>query len=297
MVQTMERQVTEIKLPMPWGHIAGKVYGPENESKILVVHGVLDNAGSCHRLIELLPQSYQYVSIDLPGHGLSSPFPPDLPLHFFDYVHSILLVLDALKWKTCIYLGHSLGAQLGIHFSVLYPGRLEKLIAIDGLLAESVDEVVPYIRSIYDLNAYGKVPARLYTKDEVIYALQFKRQETLRKEAAEAAFERAVTKVGNLYKYNRDSRLRILVVPIFTEQQQCQYFKNLSCPVFVIIATNSIRVKIMERSVHIIQTYSDSKDKLTVMYVKGNHDVHTNYPERVAPHILKILNNNLPSKL
>ena len=297
MVQKMERQVTEIKLPMPWGHIAGRVYGPANDSKILVVHGILDNAGSFHRLIELLPQNYQYVSIDLPGHGFSSHFSPGVPLNFFDYVHSILLVLDALKWETCIYLGHSLGAQIGLHFSVLYPGRLDKIIAIDGLIPEPIEELIPFIHTIYDLNSYSKVPARLYTRDEIIYALQFKRKEVLTIDAAEAAFERAVTKVGNLYKYNRDPRLRILVCPIFNIQQQREYFKTLPCPVFAIVSTNSIRVKTIRRSIHTIQTYCDNKDKFTVTYVKGNHDVYNNYPERVAPHILKILNNNLPSKL
>ena len=298
MVEKMERQVTEIKLPMPWGHIAGRVYGPAKDSKILVVHGILDNAGSFTRLIELLPQNYQYVSIDLPGHGLSSPFPSDMPLNFFDYVHSISFVLDALKWKTCIYLGHSFGAQLGVHFSVLYPGRLDKVIAIDGLIPAPINELVPYIQTIYDLNSYAKVPAKLYTKDEIIYALKFKRKEALTTDAAEAMFVRAVTKVGNLYKYNRDPRLRLILCPIFNVQQQREYFKKLPSPVFAIIATNSSIVDtIIAGSIHTIQTYCDTKDKFTVSYVKGTHDVHNNYPERVAPRILKILNNNLQSKL
>ena len=298
MVQKMERQVTEIKLPMPWGHIAGRVYGPANDSKILVVHGILDNAGSFHRLIELLPQNYQYVSIDLPGHGLSSPFPPAVALNFFDYVYSILLVLDALKWKTCIYLGHSFGAQLGLHFSVLYPGRLNKVILIDGLMPAAIDELVPYIQNLYDFNSYAYVSSRLYTKDEIIYALKFKRNETLTTDAAEAIFDRAVTKVGDLYKYNRDPRLRLLVCPIFNAQQQGEYFKKLPSPVFVMVAINSsIFNTTIAGSLRTIQTHCINKDKFTVIYVKGNHDIHNNYPERVAPHVIKILNDNLPSKL
>lgn len=296
MVEKMERQVTEIKLPMPWGHIAGKVYGSAKHPKILVVHGIMDNAGSCNRLIALLPENYQYVSIDMPGHGLSSPFPHDLPLVFFHYVHSILLVLEALKWKTCIYIGHSLGGQLGLHFSVLYPGRLDKVIAIDGLIPEAINDPVLYVRNMYDLNSYAKVPAKLYTRDEVIYTLKFRRQEALTTDAAEAVFERAVTKVGNLYKYNRDPRLRFGVCPIFNVQQQREYFKKLTCPVFAITPTNSGRAKVMARSKDMIET-RNTKDKFTMIYVKGNHDVHNNYPERVAPHIIKILNDNLPSKL
>ena len=292
----MERQVTEIRLPVPWGHIAGKVYGPAKASRVLVVHGIMDNAGSCDRLIELLPQNYQYVSIDLPGHGLSSPFPPDLPVVFFDYVYSISLVLDALKWKTCAYIGHSLGGQLGLHFSVLYPGRLDKVIAIDGLIPEAIEELVPHMQSLYDLDAYAKASAKLYTRDEVIYALKFRRQEALSTAAAEALFERAVTKVGDLYKYNRDPRLRYGLCPAFNVQQQRDYFKKLRSPVFGISPNNSGRVGTMARSKHVIET-RNTRDKFAMFYVEGNHDVHNNNPERIAPLVTNILSNNLASKL
>lgn len=293
----IQKTSMEIKFPVPWGHIAAKVYGPLKEKKILMVHGILDNAGSFDRLVELLPQEYQYVNVDLPGHGLSSPFSYGTPLHFFDYVYSILLVLNALKWKTCIYIGHSFGAQIGIYFNILYPGRFEKIIAIDGFLSSPIENVVSHIQDKYNLDAYTKNSKTLYTKDEVIYALKFKRQETLKLDAAEAMFKRAVTKVNNLYEYNRDTRLRFMVKPYFTIEEQEKFFIKYATKTLIIIADNSSHINTNLKLLKIILNVSD-KNKISVITVNGNHDVHNNYPERIAFHICKFLNtNDLQSKL
>lgn len=295
----LKQQIVKENLSVPWGHVAAKVYGPPKEKKVLVVHGILDNAGSFDRLIELLPHEYQYVSIDLPGHGFSSHFPPGVPLKFFDYVYTIFLVLNALKWKTCIYLSHSFGSHIGAYFSVVYPERLQKIISIDGLMSVTIEDTVNYLKQIYNLDVYGTVKDTLYTKEEVIYALQYKRQEALNLGAAEAIFTHAVTKVGDKYKYNRDPRLRILVRPVFTKEQHAMFWKKFSTPMFIIVANKSIGydklVTIMENARNSFP--NDFNSKFTVVPVIGNHDVHNNYPERVAPYVHEFLKDDTKSKL
>lgn len=291
-----QRESTELKFNVPWGHIAAKLYGSKSETKILMVHGIMDNAGSFDRLLDLLPDQYQYVCIDLPGHGLSSPFPPGVPLHYFDYVYSLSFVLDALKWKSCIYIGHSYGAHIGIYFSILYPGRIEKMVALDGLSSVPIKDLVSHVRKMYDLNAYTKDTGTLYTKDEVMYTLKFRRQETLKTEAAEALFKRAVTQINDLYKYNRDVRLRNFVRPVFTFEQHREFLAKVTTPILLIIADNSYQsMSLFQLVEQLLQICDESQ--FAAVVVKGNHDVHNNYPERVAPHICKFLSNQLKSKL
>lgn len=291
----VQKESTEVQFSVPWGHIAAKVYGPPKEKKILMVHGILDNAGTFDRLLKLLPQEYQYVCIDLPGHGLSSPFPSGVPLNFFDYVYSVLLVLNALKWKTCIYIGHSFGAHMATYFSIMFPGRLEKIIALDGFLPFLIGDLLSYIQDIYKLDSYTNNSEALYTKEEVMYALRFKRMETLTTDAAEALFTRAVTKVGNLYRFNRDTRLRYVVRPLFTMEQHKEVLKKFSTKILIIITDSSTRRDSLMYAVKEIISISD-KSKFTVVNVSGNHDVHNNYPERVAPYVCEFL-NDLQSKL
>ncbi|XP_076181474.1 serine hydrolase-like protein 2 [Ptiloglossa arizonensis] len=291
------RQSTEVKLPVPWGYIAAKIYGSPGQTNILVVHGMLDNAGSFDRLIELLPEQYHYVSIDLPGHGLSTPFPSGVPLQFFDYVYSISFVLDALKWKTCVYMGHSFGAQIGTYFSILYPGRLQKIVAIDGFIPLPIENLVSYIQTTYDLDSYNKNSSKHYTKDEIIYALMFRRHNALNTAAAEALFKRAVSKVDNLYKYNRDPRLRYFVKPLFTKQQHIMCMRKFSTPILIIMADTGNRKRALFNLVNEMTAVFSDKSKFYAVIIKGNHDVHNNYPEKVAPHVCKFLDNNIKSKL
>ncbi|KOX77140.1 Serine hydrolase-like protein [Melipona quadrifasciata] len=292
-----KRISTEVKFPVPWGYIAGKIYGFSEKKKILMVHGISDNAGVFDRLMEYLPEEYQYVNIDLPGHGFSSPMSAGLPLHFFDYVYSILLVLTALKWQTCTYIGHSLGAHIGTYFSILYPGRLEKIVAIDGLVPFFISDTINFIRELYSNNINVKHSERLYTKEQMIYSLQFRRYETLNKEAAEALFKRAVTKVGDLYKYNRDKRLGLILKPYFTIDQHRDFFSKYSTKTLLIVADNSSRAFMMSKIIEALPSVININDLFTVISVRGNHDVHNNYPERIAPHICKFLHDNLQSKL
>lgn len=47
---------SELKVAVPWGHIALKVWGSQKNPPVLCLHGWLDNANSFDRLIPLLPQ-------------------------------------------------------------------------------------------------------------------------------------------------------------------------------------------------------------------------------------------------
>lgn len=294
------KYIRDIKLKVPWGYVTGKTWGIENGQRVLVVHGMLDNAGSFDRILPLLPNDYYYVVIDLPGHGFSSPFPQGTILNFFDYVMTIRLVLDRLQWQNCIYIGHSLGAQLGFFTSVLYPERIIKLACLDGIIPIPIKPniVVEWIKNVHDLtiraNESDKAP--LYTEEEMLYALKNRRNFALTDDAARALLDRGRTKVGDLYKFSRDYRLRIPANPMFDVSYYQSLFKQVKKPIFLVVARWSWLYKS-----HSLRTLDDIKklvgDKCTVVEVNGNHDVHNNNPEIVAPLLRKFLSEPVKSKL
>lgn len=292
-------QCKEIKLAVPWGHVAARAYGRSEGEPVLLVHGREDNAGSFTRLIQYLPvDTFYYVAIDLPGHGWSSHFPSWMMPDYMDYTQALQYILEALKWETCTFIGHSLGGQAGLLYSILQPHRFKKLIIIDAII------LVPdprFSSKVYLENAFalslkvysGNVKPQLYTKEEVLHILQFKRLYTLTAEAADTLFERAVTEVNGKYKYNRDIRIKnVSFMPVEKEQ----VVGKLLVPIYLFIASEGVihpHRKKMESIVNDVDIYA----KVQLINVNGNHDVHNNNPERIAPLIRKILISDHSSKL
>uniref|UniRef100_H2ZSP7 AB hydrolase-1 domain-containing protein n=1 Tax=Latimeria chalumnae TaxID=7897 RepID=H2ZSP7_LATCH len=101
--------VNELKIKVPWGHIAAKAWGPPTGRPILCLHGWADNANTFNELIPLLPKDYYYVVLDLPGHGFSSHRPSGVPYYDASYLGDVRWVVEELEWSKFTIMGHSMG--------------------------------------------------------------------------------------------------------------------------------------------------------------------------------------------
>jgi pimeloyl-ACP methyl ester carboxylesterase len=114
---------------------------PQADLKIVALHGwqdnaasflPLDNAVSCH------PQwSVQLIAVDLPGHGLSDPFPLTQGYSLWDYAQSLIFWLHGLN-QPVWFLGHSLGGMIAQIICAACPDQVRGLITLD-ILSVSID--------------------------------------------------------------------------------------------------------------------------------------------------------------
>ncbi|KAB5523487.1 hypothetical protein PHYPO_G00153120 [Pangasianodon hypophthalmus] len=86
---TMKHTVTEFRMPVPWGEMRGRAWGPDHGRPVLCLHGWSDNCGSFNTLIPLLPADWRCVAVDLPGHGFSSHRPAGIFYTFPAYITDI----------------------------------------------------------------------------------------------------------------------------------------------------------------------------------------------------------------
>lgn len=241
----MEQHFTELKLNVPWGHVAARIYGSSIGKRVLLVHGLKDNLESFTRLIKYLPMNCNYACIDLPGHGRSSHFPSWMMLDYMNFVQAIYYILEALQWKTCIYIGHSFGVYPGAAFSIIQPHRIEKIIALDGLTLIPAQTEKTFIESFKELImapiiAKSNSKAVLYTKEEVLYTLKNNRFSVLNSDATEAMFDRTVTEVNGKYKYNVDPRLKRKAFGLISLEGLIYIVRNLSVPLYLFFACDNI---------------------------------------------------------
>ncbi|MDE5413627.1 alpha/beta fold hydrolase [Alkalihalobacterium chitinilyticum] len=76
---------------------------------LLLIHGFLSTNRVYDKVRSDLIDTYDVISIDLPGHG-KSPLKKENTV--YDYAHSIIQLLDSLKITNATWVGHSMGGYI-----------------------------------------------------------------------------------------------------------------------------------------------------------------------------------------
>lgn len=96
---------------------------------VVFLHGFLENRKMWSPLIAALPRKYRCIALDLPGHGDSENLA---------YVHSmeemaevVKTLLDHLKIRRAVVIGHSMGGYVALALSERYPDLLKGLVLMN----------------------------------------------------------------------------------------------------------------------------------------------------------------------
>ncbi len=114
-----------------------------NGKTILLLHGKNFNGYYWKDLIPLLTnKGYRVIVPDQPGWGRSAK--PDLHYSFHLLASINKSLLDSLQINKVIVLGHSMGGMLAMRFTLLFPGKVEKLVLENPIGLEDYKTFVPY---------------------------------------------------------------------------------------------------------------------------------------------------------
>lgn len=97
---------------------------------IVLLHGLGGNLAIWHlRIVQLLRDYYTVTTYDLRGHGKSEVTPSGYTTA--DMANDLLGLMDFLGIDKAHLVGHSLGADISLHFTLYYPERARKLILVE----------------------------------------------------------------------------------------------------------------------------------------------------------------------
>nr|XP_035121742.1 serine hydrolase-like protein 2 isoform X4 [Callithrix jacchus] len=194
--------ISELRLAVPWGHIAAKAWGSLKGSPVLCLHGWLDNANSFDRLIPLLPQDLYYVALDFGGHGLSSHYSPGVPYYHQNFVNEIRRVSAALKWNRFSIMGHSFGGFVAGMFSCTFPEMVDKLILLESspfvLDFHEVENLLTYKRRAIEHTLQveaSQKPLHVVSPEEMLQGF-LKNNSHVSEKCGELLLQRGTTKVA-----------------------------------------------------------------------------------------------------
>ncbi len=263
--------------------IRHRVADEEAPTKVLCLHGWLDNANSFLPMMSLLPE-IDLLAIDLPGHGYSDHL--DAVYTVPDSAYWAAAAIKAIGWERCHIMGHSLGGIIAPLVAAGAPDMVESLILIEssGAITNEADEFVERLqKSISDRLEPHKYASKLYaTKNEAVDArLRSAKMETI---SARLIIDRQVSEFGDGWRWRFDPALRISTAHRLTNEHVKAVNESISCPVLTIVAKDGFLTSRPETAERMAQI----KNHKTVT-LAGHHHLHMDTPEPVAAAVNQFL--------
>ncbi len=107
-------------------------WGENGKPNLILVHGGMDHARSWDRIAEAFLDDFRILAPDLRGHGDSS-WAFGSMYSIAEYVLDLSALVDIVGEFPIYLIGHSLGAAIVLQYAGIYPDRVKKLVAIEGV--------------------------------------------------------------------------------------------------------------------------------------------------------------------
>nr|XP_039255597.1 serine hydrolase-like protein isoform X1 [Styela clava] len=295
-VGTSERGLTkEFTFPVSWGLVAGKTWGDKKNPPIICLHGWLDNCNTFDKLIPLLPKSYYYITMDFPGHGLSSHLSKGMYYTELVICIAIKRLLNYFNIEEVSMIGHSMGGNMALHFSAIYPDIVKRVVVIDTfgvftILEDTLaDSLRRWIKDNMQLDDAEPRKEKQYTYEEAKAKL-LGASSHLNDESGKILLERSTKELENGKRtFTRDVRNYTLLPIERTLKTSLKLVENVRADVLFIEADNGViagvknmLAKEFSRSLDIFEKFFKS---FKMVNLEGRHHLHLCTPSETAEEI------------
>ncbi|KAF5272132.1 hypothetical protein FQA39_LY01214 [Lamprigera yunnana] len=296
---TRIRTYEEVRIPVPWGHVAGKWWGPQDKRPILATHGWQDNCGTFDTLIPYLPSNLPILAVDFPGHGLSSKLPAGMFYHATDNIVLIKRICEYFNWDKLSLMGHSLGGIVNFMYAGLYPNTVDFLISFEALkpfslekksferMSKSIENFLKYLK----LMESGSEPPS-YSFEVLEQMLYEGSRKSISLENCKYILERNIAPSKyepHKFYFTRDIRVKIFGLIGIPHNVSVESTRRLTCPFFLYKASEGIKVDDGENFEEIVNILKKGNKDFVYHNIEGTHYAHLNNPEGVAKLIMPFI--------
>ncbi|MCI4589254.1 alpha/beta hydrolase [Sphingobium sp. BYY-5] len=107
-------------------------WGNPSAPLLILVHGGFDHARSWDWTARALAEDYHVIAPDLRGHG-DSAWSPEGSYMMANFVYDLALLIDLFDRTPATIVGHSLGGSISLRYAGLFPDKVRRIVAIEGL--------------------------------------------------------------------------------------------------------------------------------------------------------------------
>jgi pimeloyl-ACP methyl ester carboxylesterase len=213
-------------------------WGNPDKPPLILVHGGEDHCRSWDWVAGELMADWHVIALDLRGHG-DSQWTADGNYPIMNFVYDLAQLVEQFGYEQVTIVAHSLGGNTALRYAGLYPEKVRKIVAIEGLgpSPKMVEEraqtpIDEHWRKWFaDKRARAARKHREYASFEEALQRMHAENSYLTAEQARHLCEHAVIRNENgTYSWKFDPHIRVWPILDITTDQMQALWQRITCP-------------------------------------------------------------------
>ncbi|MEZ7271858.1 alpha/beta hydrolase [Sphingobium sp. 10 DY56-G10] len=273
-------------------------WGNPSAPLLILVHGGFDHAHSWDWTARVLAQDFHVISPDLRGHG-DSAWSPTGAYPIAHFVYDLALLVDLLDRSPVTIMGHSLGGSISLRFAGLFPDKVDKIVAIEGLglspdaVAQRQEQAAPdiWVDWIEGRRARAHRTPRSYPTLEAAVGRMRERNEKLTLEQAMHLTQHGINRnEDSSYSWKFDPYMKGIAPEAASDAELPAFWSRITCPVQLYLGRDSWASNPAKdgRMTHF-------RDASLTEFDNAGHWLHHDQFDRFIAETLRFLRPDMPS--
>ncbi|NOT56957.1 MAG: alpha/beta hydrolase [Deltaproteobacteria bacterium] len=212
-------------------------WGNPEKPLAVLVHGGRDHARNWDWVAQALREHYHVIVPDLRGHG-DSEWARGSEYAMVEYVVDMAQLLAQLDSFPAILIGHSLGGGIVLQYSGVYPEKVRKVVAIEGLgppphmidqqSKHAYERMQLWITQMRDLA--GRLPRRYKTLTEAVQRMRETNTRLSEAQASHLTVHGTNRNEDGTYTWKFDNYVRAQSPYRFNVEDAKDIWGRITCP-------------------------------------------------------------------
>lgn len=222
-------------------------WGNESAPPLLLLHGGRDHCRNWDWTAERLRDQYHIIAPDLRGHG-DSQWSADGQYDIANFVYDIAQLIHQLGLAPVTIVAHSMGGNIALRYTGLYPENVKKLVAIEGLgpspkvLAERATKTyAEHYRLWIDAKrkAAGRTPKRYASFDDALSRMMAENSHLTPEQAEHLTIYGISRNEDNSWSWKFDNHLNVWPPFDMPQVELHALWSAITCPTLLLYGANS----------------------------------------------------------
>lgn len=218
-------------------------WGNPDASKLVLVHGGRDHARNWDWVAHALRGDYHIIAPDLRGHGDSS-WSPDGAYTLPFLVTDLAQLIHQLGTEPVSIVSHSLGGAIALRYAGLFPERVRRLAAIEGIGLIEAGDTPPlnerfraFTEERRALSA--RIPRRYASIEEALTRMQAENPHLSTARARHLTIHGMIRNEDGSFSWKFDNYVRSIYPVDISNAEVRALWRRITCPVWLVHGADS----------------------------------------------------------